>query len=101
MRPLEIALKTRVGFGRENVLVSTIARKCTESVHRHVWQLDSLGFVVLRLPHVNAGIPGIDVDVAPPAAQDLSFPHPGRRREYEECLQLEIALLIADADHLN
>ena len=101
MRPLKIALKTRVGSGRENVLVSAIARKCAESVHRHVGELDWLWFIVLRLPYVNAGIPGIDVDVASPAAQDLSFPHPGRRREYEERLQLEIAPLITDADHLN
>jgi hypothetical protein len=41
---------------------------------RHVGQLNSLGFVVLRLPDVYAGITGIEVDVAPSAAQDFALP---------------------------
>ena len=82
MRSLEIALEPRVGFGRENILVAVIARKRAESVDRHVRQLNSLGFIILRLPDVYAGIPRIDVDVAPLAAQDLSFPHSGRGREH-------------------
>src|SRR5713101_7987635 len=65
MRSLEIALEPRVGFGRENILVAVIARKRAESVDRHVRQLNSLGFIILRLPDVYAGIPRIDVDVAP------------------------------------
>src|ERR1035438_10398428 len=77
MRFFEIAFEPRVGLCGKHVFVVTVARQSAEGGDCHIRQFNSIVFVVLRLPDVEARIPGIEVDVAPSAAQDLSLPHPG------------------------
>ncbi len=86
MRSFEVAFEPRVGLGREDVFVMAVARESAEGGDGHVGQLNSLGFVVFRLPDGHAGIPGIEIDVASFAAQDLPLPHPGSGREHQKGL---------------
>jgi hypothetical protein len=57
MRSLELAFEPWVGLGRKDVFVIAVAWESTEGGDGHVKQVNSLGFVVLRLPDVQVNLP--------------------------------------------